>query len=160
MLRIIPLNDMHRPQVNAYIDAEWGVPIVTRGQAIDPYNLPGFAAVDQAFCGAVLYQIKANECEIVVLFSLRDNTGAGTALISAVKEEAQKAGCRRVFLITMNDNTRAIRFYQKRGFDLKDVYINAFEQTRRIKGIQGEVQGIDGIPVRHEFEFEMILNDR
>jgi hypothetical protein len=59
----------------------------------------------------------------------------------------------------MNDNTHAIRFYQRRGFELKAVHINAFDITRKLKKmpLHGDILGIDDIPIKHEFEFEIVV---
>jgi len=54
---------------------------------------------------------------IYVLESLRQRIGVGEALINAVIQKAKNADCRRVWLITTNDNTLAIRFYQRFGDD-------------------------------------------
>ena len=89
--------------------------------------------------------------------SLSESRGIGTRLIESVIQIAKIEKCKRVWLVTMNDNTHAIRYYQKRGFSLKGVHINAFEITKKIKGIEGECLGIDNIPILHEFEFEIIL---
>ena len=152
-------NDKYRDIVNKHIKKEWGFPIVTRGNIIDVLGLPGFIAVlDNELAGAILYQIGNDECEIVVLFSLIENVGAGSVLLNAVTNLAKEQGCKRVWLITTNDNTPAIRYYQKRGFSLKELHINAFKITQKIKG-EGEstIYGIDDIPILHEVEFEMLL---
>jgi ribosomal protein S18 acetylase RimI-like enzyme len=49
---------------------------------------------------------------------LRRATGVGRALLDAVREEAVEAGCRRLWLVTTNDNTHALRFFQRWGLDL------------------------------------------
>ncbi|MBE6011223.1 MAG: GNAT family N-acetyltransferase [Lachnospiraceae bacterium] len=157
-MEIQPLNERYYKQINEYILTNWGKPIVTRGNIVKEENLSGFVAFDEnMLIGAILYQIIDLECEIVVLYSLKENSGVGTRLINAVINAAKLKNCQRVWLITMNDNTHAIRYYQKRGFSLKAVHINAFEETRKIKGISENILGIDDIPVLHEFEFEMIL---
>ena len=46
--------------------------------------------------------------------------------------------------------------YQKRGFDLVRVYHNALEQARKLKP-EIPLTGLDGIPLKHEIELEMIL---
>ena len=69
---------------------------------------------------------------------------------------AKKNGCRRVWLITTNDNTYAIRFYQKRGFDMAAIHRNAINESRKIKP-QIPLTGFDKIPILHEIEFEMML---
>ena len=153
-------NCQYREKVNDHIKKEWGLPIVSKGNIIDIHNLPGFIAVDNdELIGAVLYQIKNDECEIAVIFSLKQNVGAGSGLINAVIKTAQEQMCKRVWLITTNDNTPAIRFYQKRGFNLKAVHENAFKVTQKIKGEGDDViLGIDDIPILHEVEFEILFN--
>ncbi len=160
MIEIQELDMRHRGAVNSHIDREWGNPIVTMGNIIDTRDLPGFVNVeDAAVQGAALYRIADGECEIVALYSLSQARGVGSALIEAVTNAAKEAGCRRVFLITMNDNTHAIRFYQKRGFSLKAVHIDAFKATQGIKGMgEGVILGMDDIPILHEFEFEIPLS--
>ena len=142
----------------AHVLNEWGDPIVTRGNVINIYELQGFIALsNDALIGAILYEIKGSDCEIVVLYSTIESIGVGANLINSVIDLAKSKSCKRVWLITMNDNTHAIRFYQRRGFDLKAVHINAFDITRMLKKepLDENVLGIDDIPIKHEFEFEI-----
>ncbi|MDP2975645.1 MAG: hypothetical protein Q8N45_05465, partial [Anaerolineales bacterium] len=69
---------------------------------------------------------------------------------------AGREKCRRLFVVTTNDNTPALRFYQKRGFVIAAVRINAIEQSRKLKP-EIPFAGEDGIPIRDEIELEMIL---
>ena len=64
--------------------------------------------------------------------------------------------CKRIVLVTTNDNINAIRFYQKRGFDMVCLYHNAMDVSRKLKP-EIPLIGENGIPLRHELEFEMIL---
>ena len=131
--------------------------VVTLGKLYDTSDLPGFVAQgDGALLGAILYRIHGDQCEIPALFSLVQGIGAGTKLLDAVICTAKEKGIRRVWLITTNDDTRAIRFYQKYGFELKAVHVDAFEKTRELKNELPSL-GNDGIPIKHEFEFEMFL---
>lgn len=158
-MRIKLINSNFRPIVNELIKDEWSGPmIVTKGHAWDTSTLPGFVAIDDDnnFCGAVTYRVSDGECEITSLNSLTENRGVGSSLITAVVETAKQNLCRRVWLITTNDNTHAIRFYQRFGFSLIAVYINAIEQSRKLKPSIPHT-GIDGIPLLHEFEFEILL---
>jgi hypothetical protein len=59
-------------------------------------------------------------------------------------------------LITTNDNTAALRFWQKRGFKLLRVHRNAVEKSRKLKP-EIPLTGNDGIPIRDEIELEMML---
>jgi GNAT superfamily N-acetyltransferase len=77
----------------------------------------------------------------------------GTALLDAVKRIALEAGCRRVYLTTTNDNLRALRFYQRRGFRLVAVYAGAVDRARAHKP-QIPAIGMHGIPIRDEIELE------
>jgi GNAT superfamily N-acetyltransferase len=120
-------------------------------------ELPGFIATHYSKpVGLVTYRIDGNECEIVTMNSLLEGIGIGSALIAAVKNVAAEAGCKRLWLITTNDNTAALRFWQKRGFLLVAVHRNALEQSRRLKP-EIPLIGNDGIPLRDEIELELIL---
>jgi len=158
MYRIVEITPEHRKTVNDLIKQEWAGPIiVTKGRAWDTSILPGFIALDEnKLCGAVTYRIDGDECEITSLNSLQEKRGIGSGLINAVLDVARKKHCRRVWLITTNDNTRAIRFYQRFGFTLRDVHINALEKSRELKPSIPQ-KGMDNIPILHEFEFEIVL---
>ncbi|MEA4824737.1 MAG: GNAT family N-acetyltransferase [Clostridiaceae bacterium] len=155
---VMPISDKYRSQVDALIEKEWAGPlVVTKGKIIDTRQCPGFVAVQNAtLLGYITYQINGAQCEITVLESLVSEKGIGSALIKAVIETAKQAGCSRVWLITTNDNTHAIRFYQRFGFQLANVHINALERSQELK-LSIPMTGIDDIPILHEFEFEVII---
>jgi Acetyltransferase (GNAT) family len=90
--------------------------------------------------------------EVVALIASNKFQGVGTALLRVVEEEAAQLGC-RAWLITMNDNLDAIRFYQRRGWDWVAFHRDAATETRRLKPELPEL-GDYGIPLRHELEFE------
>jgi N-acetylglutamate synthase-like GNAT family acetyltransferase len=107
--------------------------------------------------GLVTYKILDESCELVTINSTYPSSGIGTTLIEAVRDIAQKSGCKRLWLITTNDNMNALRFYQKRGFMLVAVHRNALEQSRKLKP-EIPLIGDHGIPLRDKLELEMILN--
>ena len=158
MFTIEPITDIHRAFVDQQIVENWAGPfIVTRGRLFDIRTNPGFVAMAGGqVAGYVLYWIEDGQCEVTVLESLRENRGIGGAMINAVIEAAKDMGCRRVWLATTNDNVHAIRFYQKFGFSLCAVHIDAIAEARKLKP-QIPTMGIDGIPIEHEFEFEIIV---
>jgi ribosomal protein S18 acetylase RimI-like enzyme len=88
--------------------------------------------------------------------SLAEARGVGSALVDAVRNAAANAGCQRLWLITTNDNTTALRFWQKRGFRLAALYRNAIEQSRKLKP-EIPLTGNDGISIRDEIELEIKL---
>ena len=156
---IHPLTANDREWISQFITEHWGSDIVIgHGMVYHPDQLPGFVAIQEGEkVGLVTYHIEGDSCEIVTINSTRPATGVGAALIEAVKEVARSAGCRRMWLITTNDNLNALRFYQKRGFVLVAIHRNALEASRKLKPEIPQI-GYDGIPLRDEIELEMILD--
>ena len=131
--------------------------IVTKGRIHQASKLSGFICkMNDKIIGLVTYDIKDNQCEIVSLDSKQEHKGLGTSLLEEIVCHAKAKGCNRVWLITTNDNTIAIRFYQKRGFDWIGFYRNAIADSRKLKTEIPEY-GIDNIPIKHEIEFEIKL---
>jgi len=125
-----------------------------------PQDLPGFVAIQEGEkVGLVTYNIEGESCEVVTIDSIRPSSGVGTALIEAVRDIAIKSRCKRLWLITTNDNLNALRFYQKRGFVLVAVHRNALDVSRKLKP-EISLIGDDGIPLRDEIELEMMLDNR
>ena len=144
--------------VRCLLIERWGsTMVVTRGQVHAADELPGFAALRGSKpVGLVTYRVRDGETEVVSLDSLLERQGIGSALLHAVRAAAVAAGCRRMWLITTNDNLAAIRFYQKRGFRLVAIHRDALELSRRLKP-QIPLIGLDGIPLRDEIELELLL---
>lgn len=142
------------------ISENWGSKIiVTKGKLHNTEELPGYLVMDdQTVLGIITYQITDRECEIVSLDSFLENRGIGSLLIDSVINAAGENRCHKIFLITTNDNTHAIRFYQKRGFELTAIHRNAIMESRKLKP-QIPLIGFDGIPILHELEFERIINE-
>ena len=155
---IAELSPEYRQWATDLVREHWGSSeIVTRGKIHDASRLPGFIAVIQGEpLGLVTYRIHDDQCEMVSLDSLMEGVGIGSALVDAVAGKARSQGCRRLWLITTNDNLDALHFYQKRGFHLVAVHRNALEETRRLKPSLPLI-GIDGIALRDEIELEILL---
>jgi ribosomal protein S18 acetylase RimI-like enzyme len=147
-----------RAWLKGFVTDRWGSEIVVaRGRVLRPENHPGFVAEDGHLrLGLVTYRIGDGECEIVTIDSVVEGRGVGTALLDAVTAQGRAVGCRRVWLITTNDNLNALRFYQGRGFRLVAVHCGAVEASRRLKPEISEI-GYFGIPIRDELELELSL---
>ena len=147
-----------REAVNAFILQQWfAMEMVVHGESIDLGTADGwFACEDGEIIGLITYRITGRKMEILSLDSLKENKGIGTTLLNEAIREAKISDCSEIMLITTNDNLSALRFYQKRGFDMVRLYCNAVEQARKLKP-QIPLIGIDGIPLRHEIELEMKL---
>jgi N-acetylglutamate synthase-like GNAT family acetyltransferase len=156
--QVRPLNDNDCDWVTRLLTKEWAsTKIVSRGRVHNADTLPGFVAVRQGKpVGLVTFHVEDNACEVVTLNSLVEGIGVGSALIAAVKDAAVSAQCQRLWLITTNDNTPALRFYQRRGFALVAVYRHALKKSRKLKP-EIPLFGRDGIPLRDEIELEMVL---
>jgi len=156
---ILPLTEEHRAWAHRVAVEHWASDIVvTRGRCHDTSRLPGFVAErDGELTGLITYNVENGECEVISFNSLVEREGIGTALMLAVKRAAERAGCRRVWLVTTNDNLRALGWYQKRGFVLKAVYANSLEESRKLKP-QIPLVGTDGIPLRDEIELELVFS--
>ena len=155
---IRPLAQTDRDWVRRKIVEEWGAEIiVVHGDVFRPAELPGFVACQgEQIVGLLTYRLDGDACEIMSINSWRPGLGVGTALIDAARHLAIQEKCRRLYLITTNDNTDALRLYQKRGFTIAAIRLNIMEQSRRIKP-EIPPTGEDGIPIRDEIELEMML---
>jgi len=156
-IRIRQVEEVDKGWISSLLEKQWGsTKIVTRGKVYQANKLPGYIALlDDKRTGLITYFIE-DDCEIITCDSLIEGKGIGTALVNKVKETAKKQGCKRVWLIATNDNMKALRFYQKRGFVLKALYPNALEQSRKLKPEIPQI-GIDNIPLRDEIELEFKL---
>jgi ribosomal protein S18 acetylase RimI-like enzyme len=157
-LKIRPLSPADRDWVARHVAKQWGAEIVVAHCTIyRPAELPGFVVeLDGKVAGLVTFHIAGDACEIVTLDSLSEGRGIGTALLEAVKAEAHAAGCRRLWLITTNDNLHALGFYQKRGFRLVAVHPGAVDAAHKLKP-EIPLIGNDGIPILDEIELEIVL---
>lgn len=157
---IRPILASDKAWVERALHEHWGsTRMVSRGVLHDIAAQEGFIATREGSgipIGLVTYAIQGGECEMTLLQSLAEGIGVGAALTLAARDAAVAAGCGRLWLVTTNDNMRALRFYQRRGFTIAAVHINALEQARKLKpGIP--LIGADGIPLRDEIELEMRL---
>jgi ribosomal protein S18 acetylase RimI-like enzyme len=146
------------PRLRQFWIEHWaGEIIVSRGAVHRPEDVEGFVLDDQGeWNGLVTYRITDNECEVVSLDGLREGQGIGTMLLRNVIAEARSRNCRRVFLVTTNDNLYALGFYQRRDFELVAVHRGAVNESRKVKP-SIPVIGQNHIPLRDEIELEMIL---
>lgn len=146
------------PRVRALWRERWGDEfVVAHGVTYRPDGLDGFVIEDgEEWIGLVTLAFTNDECEIVTIDSLREGAGIGTRLIEKAAEAARAHDCRRLYLITTNDNLRALGFYQKRGFVLAALHRGAIDEARKIKP-SIPLTGKNGIPLRDEIELEMSL---
>jgi GNAT superfamily N-acetyltransferase len=147
------LDDGDRDRVAAFYRERWGSDrVVSRGRLHRVAELPGFVTMadgGEQIVGLVTYLIAGYECEVVTLDAVKQGAGVGTALLERAIKAARTAGCRQVLLITTNDNLRALRFYQRRGFRLVALNAGALDRSRELKP-EIPATGMHGIPLSDE----------
>ncbi|MGD6899584.1 GNAT family N-acetyltransferase [Bacillus infantis] len=155
-MRIIPADQLDKDKASAFFQENWGSPQMVISSGIYHCDeLPGFAAIDSAdnIIGLITFADSAEGREIISLDAGMEGQGIGSGLLNATEADAKEKGISRMALITTNDNLNALRFYQKRGYQLTKVLRNAVEEARKIKP-EIPLFGIDGIPVRDELILE------
>jgi GNAT superfamily N-acetyltransferase len=131
---------------------QWGsTTIITRDRPCDAAALEAFVAVDSSLdrperVGLLTYRVDREGLEV----------GIGAALLARATQVARDAGATRVWLITTNDNLRAIRFYERRGFRIIAVHRGAVDRARMLKPSIPLVAE-NGIELHDELELELIL---
>jgi GNAT superfamily N-acetyltransferase len=139
-----------------------GTAVAGHGELIDALALPALVAwIGDQPVGHLTYRTSPagsspsgpRDWEVVTLHAARPGRGVGAALMVALLDRARQAAAARVWLITTNDNTHALRFYQRLGFDLVRLDRDAVTRARhRLKPTIPTHS--DGIPIRHELELE------
>lgn len=138
---------------------EWGsTEIVSRGRLYDALECPPVACfVEDRIVGLATYEISSGECQVLTLNAFEKLRGIGSRLLEALGELARAARCRRLWLLTSNDNLDAMRFYQRRGLRLVGIYPGALDEERRTLKPEIPLVGNYGIAIRDELEFELKL---
>ena len=121
-----------RSWVDEELTRVWGATAVARlGELVEAAGCPGFVAVvDDERAGLLTYVRRGDEIEVLTLHVASQGTGVGRALMDALWAEAQRAGVDRVWLVTTNDNVRAIAFYQRWGLDLVELISEGVADSR------------------------------
>ena len=157
-MEIRPVGMADRPWVRRVVSEAFASPrIVSRGVLHLADDLPGFVGEEAGEpVGLLLYHMAAGECEVVVLLSLQEGRNIATTLLAQAEQTARGAGCRRLWLVTTNDNLPAIAFYSKRGWRQVAIHRGAVTKARRWKPEIPEL-GANGVPKTDEIEFELTI---
>jgi ribosomal protein S18 acetylase RimI-like enzyme len=152
-IRRLTQDDLPRLR-NFWVEQWGGEQMFMHGDAVRYDEVHGF--VYGEWTGLITFMFRGDECEITSLDSLQAGKGIGTKLIDEVLHEARESKCRRVTLITTNDNLRALGFYQKRGFRLAALHRGAVDESRRLKPTI-PLTGQNDIPLHDEIELEILI---
>jgi len=152
------LADDDRPWVAGVCRRHFGgETVVACGRVHHPARLPGLVAWEAGRrAGALSFREEPGGAEVVLVVGEPPGRGAGSALLDGLCALGAERGWARLRLLVTNDNTSALRFYQRRGWDLVALHRGAVEEDRRLKPeIPGP--GADGIPIRHLLELQHVL---
>ncbi len=151
-----------RAFVTREMSRNWGgTQIWSRGEMYEGLELDGLIAeVDGRAVGLVTWSVLPGgyQFEVVTLSATLEGAGVGEKLLDHALHEASRRGCSRAFLTTTNDNMRALRFYQKRGWKLCVLHKGQVDEARRRRPFIPRV-GLNGIPLRDELELEVWLEE-
>lgn len=157
MSRIRALEAADEARLRDQVERDWGsTRMATRGRLVDVAALPGFVAMeDGEWLGYVTYELVGTAMEVAILRSLVAGRGAATALLAECAAAAREQDATRLWLITTNDNTAALRFYQRRGLVITALHRDAITLARETIKPEIPQLGDDGIPIRDELELEL-----
>ncbi|MBP1705381.1 MAG: family N-acetyltransferase [Chloroflexi bacterium] len=158
--RVRTIGPADRAWLRGLLDARWGGPWQAYGgELVDASGAAGFVALTAAGTkvGVLLHRPVAGGWEIVLLDAVHSGKGIGTVLLEACAGSARSAGAARLTLVTTNDNLRALRFYQRRGFRLAALRPGAVDAARRERKPAIPEIGEDGITIRDELVLEREL---
>ena len=155
---IRPTEKNDRPWMRGVMRKWWGSElVVVRKTKYKPAEMDGFIAfLNSDKVGLVIVCYDKTLCEIMSLTVSGTHPQVGRQLILSVVEDARKHNSERMIVVTTNDNTNALRFYQEMGFRLHELRLSIVEESRKIKP-QIPLIGNYHIPIRDEIELEMIL---
>jgi len=175
-LRIRSIEPRDLTEVRAELETHWhSHRIWSLGRCHQADALPGFVAEVVAgdvardvardgsacaFAGLVTLNMDpgAWQCEVITLSSRGKARGTGAALLAAAERYAREHGCKRIYLTTTNDNTAAMRFYQRQGWRLAALHAGIVDRVRKLVPDLPRT-GFDEIPIRDEVELERWLVD-
>src|SRR6478672_1763618 len=158
-MNIRPIADDDRAWLAEIISAAFSsVRLVSNDHLIEDASLlDGFAAeIDGRPIGCALINEVDGDVELVALVSTYRGAGVGSGLLESVVERGKRDGWKRLWLVTSNDNTDAIRMYQRAGWEWTEFRRDAITRARERRPEIPEL-GQHGIPVRHEIHFEAPL---
>jgi ribosomal protein S18 acetylase RimI-like enzyme len=153
-----------RPATEQEIDRDWreftgGSPVIGLLRSYEPSDVEGLAWEDEEINHRALvsWWIDRDRAEIVSVHAEPTGSGAGTRVMDAAEADLRSRGVTTVVLATINDNVRALSFYQRRGYRLIRLHLDAMDKVRDVKlGVPD--LGQDGMPLRDMWELEKDLS--
>jgi GNAT superfamily N-acetyltransferase len=152
-VQVRDLRDDERGWLAERLTERWGAVHVARlGVLRDASALPALVAEQDGIgVGVLTYEVVDGACEVMTIDAFLEGAFVGSVLLNAVSQRAADLACSRLWLITSNDNLRALRFYQRRGLRLIALHRGAVDAARTLKPSIPLV-GDYGIEIHDEIE--------
>jgi L-amino acid N-acyltransferase YncA len=157
-VKVRPVDAEDRVAIDDFLEARYSLRVARLGELLDARAYPALVAeVDGELAGVLTFIFAGHACEILTLHTVHQWMGIGTALVRKAEELARQRGCSRLRLVTTNDNVDALRFYQRRGFELCALHRGAVANSRARLKPEIPLHGEYGIDLLHELELEKPL---
>jgi GNAT superfamily N-acetyltransferase len=155
---VMKMTEGDAEEIRVLLSRRWGSErIVTRARQHDATKLPGWVVRESGrLMGLITLSIEGDDCEVVTIDSVEEGRGIGSVLLDRAETYAHSIGCERMWLVTTNDNLRALYFYQRRGFRIIAIHRDAVEHSRELKP-EIPLVSYNGIPILDEIELEKPL---
>lgn len=136
----------------------WGESLMMFGRQWRLGDYQALAIIDTAgdIIGFATYATMKTTLLALTIDSFTTSPGVGKMLLAEISAIGRQQGLRALRVLTTNDNTPALRYFQMRGFRMVALYPGAIAVYRAITPTLPET-GVDGIPVRDAIELEIDL---
>lgn len=153
---IEPMTDLEA--LRALLRRRWGETLMMFGRSWKLGDYDAYVARDAkgAILGLVTTVLQKSTRLALTLDNFSEQPGVGRMLLDFVMAMGREEGARSLRVLTTNDNTPALRYFQKRGFKIVAFYPGAIAVYRSVAETLPEI-GVDGIPVRDAIELEIDL---
>lgn len=156
-LRVRRREENDQQAVEAFLAERSALRVARLGRLEHALEHPALVAEHKgALLGVLTFVLGERDCEILTLHAAERLRGTGSALVEAVERLAADEGCERLWVITTNDNTDALRFYQRRGFRLAALHPGAVNDSRSRLKPEIPPIGDHGIDLRDELELDKV----
>jgi len=102
------------------------------------------------------WTVRGDTAYLCALHSLKTGEGVAIRMLDAVIFSARKAGAKRLKAMLTNDNMPGMTFYQRRGFRLSGLYLEAIDAYRSVVPTIIKT-GYKDIPIHDALELEIAL---
>jgi GNAT superfamily N-acetyltransferase len=153
---IRPMSD--RKQLEELLRLRWpDAMLIICGQFVRPEDVEGLGYyADGRLHGIATWKASGKIMHIIAVNAFTEVRGVGVALVDAMVAHGRENGIALLRATISNDNVVALRFYQKRGFRVTALHRGIYDAMRHMKP-SIPATGLDGIPMRDEFELELEL---